>query len=916
MDSKTEALIKAEEDENETRIANLTSQRNELIEKLKELDQKAKALAGVKKKTTTSDIEAKKADIERKITKVISSEIVEKGNRKGQTRIVTQTNSVEDVEGTLVSVTEYEAKVGDTTVTLGGRRMTFKEFKEEFPLDEDYEEILGDWPDLNDDTIITVRKVKRTPSNSRFKTVVSIYSPVFGDKMDISIKENDAKYDAELAALEEYPVSLNNAIAHNTTKDIIMNFFAEETYQDSRDAGNFVDDAKDYLETGIKPKFDSKKISKEAYNSLFNESDGYLTQLKRKVDSGEFYLIGRDLVVFDSNIMRPDGTIDRIAGEIDLLLATDKGIMIVDIKSGENSKWMNFNKLSGANRKVYSKREEYTLQQGAYATMLEKMINAPVAGIALLPVERASDSESNQMLTATKPMSVSVYNNLEYEKDKEGNYKRNDQGELVFKTLNKKDSDFFIPLYRESVQDKLDTLFPQKAVKLIPGLTSLGENQFNVYREQLNNISDANTEANRKALADIEKNITDFLSKNPVDVPEDITMLLNTKKNTFDKAYADQVINNVILKYEADADKVKTSISNINKRLSEIEIKMDFSDIDLSPMSYFIQDQLEQDSAFRSRYETHEKYFEDKGGAPTLGQEAAITNLASTGVISANEVAEYNAEEKTRDSASSLIHEAVKRIQYLVANTEDTVEAEKLRIYQKDIISLMFNTKNNAAINKFISTLNSVKDDIDNGDLNKAISRLDIEILKLESDMSSPTLKEYTKKALQTKLSDIQKVKTAVSNISDFTNVEEELDIETEEEGVVEEINLDENTENIIKKDDVIFSKSDNFARYTVNKVNANNTISITNEAGKKTNITMEQLNKDYITSDQVLGIKAQNEEYKPTTSEDKATEESINSIDDFIKSTTEKDAGYNVGNTKTPKQIRKELIEESKNCQ
>jgi hypothetical protein len=83
--------------------------------------------------------------------------------------------------------------------------MTFKEFKEEFPLDEDYEEILGDWSDLNDDTIITVKKVNRTPSNSRFKTVVSIYSPVFGGKMDISIKENDAKYDAELAALQGKP---------------------------------------------------------------------------------------------------------------------------------------------------------------------------------------------------------------------------------------------------------------------------------------------------------------------------------------------------------------------------------------------------------------------------------------------------------------------------------------------------------------------------------------------------------------------------------------------------------------------------------------------------------------------------------------------------------------------------------------
>ena len=150
-----------------------------------------------------TDVEAKKADIERKTTKVISSEIVEKGKRKGQTRTVTQTNSIEDVEGTIVSVTEYEAKVGDTAVTLGGRKMTFKEFKEEFPLDEDYEEILGDSPDLNDDTIITVRKVIRTPSNSRFSTVVEIFSPVLGGNMDITIKKDDTKYDAELAALEQ-----------------------------------------------------------------------------------------------------------------------------------------------------------------------------------------------------------------------------------------------------------------------------------------------------------------------------------------------------------------------------------------------------------------------------------------------------------------------------------------------------------------------------------------------------------------------------------------------------------------------------------------------------------------------------------------------------------------------------------------
>jgi hypothetical protein len=154
-------------------------------------------------KTTPTQSTNSKAEIERRTTKIISSEIVEKGNRKGQTRTVSQTNFIEDVDGTLLSTTEYEAKVGDTTVTLGGKSMTFKEFKEEFPLDEDYEEIFADWPDLNDDSIITVRKVTRTPSNSRFKTVVSIFSPVLGGKMDVTIKKDDVKYNAEVDALEQ-----------------------------------------------------------------------------------------------------------------------------------------------------------------------------------------------------------------------------------------------------------------------------------------------------------------------------------------------------------------------------------------------------------------------------------------------------------------------------------------------------------------------------------------------------------------------------------------------------------------------------------------------------------------------------------------------------------------------------------------
>jgi len=208
---------------------------SEINEELRKMSEKETA------KAKPSDIEAKKADIERRTTKVISSEIVEKGNMKGQTRTVTQTNTIEDLEGTLVSVTEYEAKVGDTTVSLGGRTMTFKEFKEEFPLDEDYEEILGDWPDLNDDSIITVRKVKRTPSNSRFKTVVSIFSSTLEGKMDVIIKQDDTKYDTELAALES--TSAADTIPENPQSSDDVDSPTQDS--DSRKV-EVIDDAKRY----------------------------------------------------------------------------------------------------------------------------------------------------------------------------------------------------------------------------------------------------------------------------------------------------------------------------------------------------------------------------------------------------------------------------------------------------------------------------------------------------------------------------------------------------------------------------------------------------------------------------------------------------------------------------------------------
>ena len=306
------------------------------------------------------DVEAQKADIERKTTKVISSETVEKGGRKGETRTVTQTNYTEDLEGTVVSITEYEAKVGDTTVSLGGRTMTFKEFKEEFPLDEAYEEILGTWPDLNDDTKITVRKVRRVPTSSRFSTVVSIVSPVLGGKMDVTIQEDDAKYDAELAALEGTPQpTANESIA-------------------------FVNEQLDNLFTkDVTPTFDQTKISREAFDSLFGEN-GIFTTLKKREENGEIYITSRNLKVYDTDL--------KLAGQIDLLVAdTKKNLTIVKVDLRTKEQWNAFDK----------KNNDQLLPQTLNANLLQRMTGV-APKVALMPIEIITD-KSGKITSATKP---------------------------------------------------------------------------------------------------------------------------------------------------------------------------------------------------------------------------------------------------------------------------------------------------------------------------------------------------------------------------------------------------------------------------------------------------------------------------------------------------------------------------------
>ena len=201
----------------------------------------------------------------------------------------------------------------------------------------------------------------------------------------------------------------------------IQNIVTEKTYEASRIVGNYIDSAvKNLFEKGILPVKDNTKISDEAYESLFGP-DGYLTQLKKLHDSGEVYIASQGLIVYDKEL--------GIAGEIDLLVADRKGnIYIVDIKTGEQSKWDNFNKAESK----YSKLEEYTLQQTAYANLLNRMIGVNPK-VAILPIQVIKDSETGKIESGQKPTN---------------------------KNLLSEGSKFLIMLDKSLVQDKINSVIP------------------------------------------------------------------------------------------------------------------------------------------------------------------------------------------------------------------------------------------------------------------------------------------------------------------------------------------------------------------------------------------------------------------------------------------------------------------------
>lgn len=246
--------------------------------------------------------------------------------------------------------------------------------------------------------------------------------------------------------LSESPSATNEELLNK-----VINTIAEKTYEESRVSGTYVDDQVRDLFADKEPKFDDTKITREAFDNLFNEdpeNPGYLRNIKRMADQEGLYVLSR--VVLNDGTERGLVLYDEdagVAGEVDLLAVDRLGnVYIIDTKTGKEVKWRGFNVEGNQS----SKKEIYTLQQTAYANLLYNLIDKQ-AKVSLLPIQVDYEAETGKITRAGKPTAKGAL--------EEGKYR--------------------IPLeITPEIQEKIDSVIPRK-IKAAPSVEETGpvENQ-------------------------------------------------------------------------------------------------------------------------------------------------------------------------------------------------------------------------------------------------------------------------------------------------------------------------------------------------------------------------------------------------------------------------------------------------------
>jgi hypothetical protein len=239
-------------------------------------------------------------------------------------------------------------------------------------------------------------KAKINSLNNEISNLVSIRDTAKNqsviDKQIKALQNKKQELESELKQGQE------KILSDQELKNYIVNTIDENAYENKRKGGTYLDTLTKSFLDGKDISYDSAKISEEAFDALFG-ANGFITDIRRRVDSGELWVYAKDLIVAsDTLIDDNDNMLEPVAGEIDFIFVDKEGNkFIVDLKSADARKWTQYKSDSGYG---FNKRAENTLQQVGYANLIENTIGKKY-GITVLPV--ALEYDGRKIAYASRP---------------------------------------------------------------------------------------------------------------------------------------------------------------------------------------------------------------------------------------------------------------------------------------------------------------------------------------------------------------------------------------------------------------------------------------------------------------------------------------------------------------------------------
>ena len=358
-----------------------------------ELSEKLKALTGPTTTAPVSDIEAKKADIERR-----RQEISSFFNKNDYTTEVTLENDeytlkVYDKKSTFSNVPIF--KFQGNIIDIDGKKYinvyevsTKKEYQNKKIATNSYKYILENLPSGVKGLYSFSEMRKGIMVPNIYKTLSKDYTVTTDSKGNILVN-----YDAELAALEGKPTSqvstegpIEEKVQRKISLNDVLSLVNERVFEQKVETETYVtDQIKNFL-ADKEVKNDPTLLSQQAFDSLFG-SKSILAELKEKANLGDIVIIPAKLTVFDI----PAG----VAGEINFLLVDREGnTTIALVKMGDVNKWEEYDDETSD----VSKKESYGLELVAAKNMLYNMTGINPKTV-LLPLQISTDSATGRIET-------------------------------------------------------------------------------------------------------------------------------------------------------------------------------------------------------------------------------------------------------------------------------------------------------------------------------------------------------------------------------------------------------------------------------------------------------------------------------------------------------------------------------------